>query len=154
MSLEKIISGGQTGVDRGALDAALELGFPCGGWCPADRRAEDGVIPPAYPLTALPTAGYPERTRQNVCDSDGTVILAPRRLTGGTRLTQTICRELHRPCGVIDASSTSAEDAAAGIARFVQIHGIRTLNVAGPRASGWPLGDRYARLTILGLLRG
>src|SRR5271165_7243365 len=75
MVLAKIVSGGETGVDRGALDAALALGFPCGGWCPADRSAEDGPIPQRYPLTPLPGIGYRRRTRQNVIDSDGTVIL-------------------------------------------------------------------------------
>jgi hypothetical protein len=82
MALIKIISGGQTGVDRGALDAALAVKFPCGGWCPADRRAEDGSIPGRYPLTPLPGGGYRERTRQNVIDSDGTATvlrLADRR---------------------------------------------------------------------------
>ena len=64
MALTRIVSGGQTGVDRGALDAALAAGFPCGGWCPADRAAEDGAIPVRYPLTPLARGGYRERTRQ------------------------------------------------------------------------------------------
>lgn len=74
MTLQKIISGGQTGADRGALDAALEARVPCGGWCPADRSAEDGSIPDRYPLTPLPVGGYRARTLKNVEDSDGTVI--------------------------------------------------------------------------------
>jgi hypothetical protein len=69
--LEKIVSGGQTGVDRGALDAALAANFPCGGWCPGNRRAEDGTIPARYPVSPLLGAGYRQRTRQNVIDSDG-----------------------------------------------------------------------------------
>jgi hypothetical protein len=92
MTLKQIISGGQTGVDRGALDAALEAQFPCGGWCPADRAAEDGPIPAHYPLTPLARGGYRERTRQNVLDSDGTVILYRSTLTGGTLLTWNLCR--------------------------------------------------------------
>ena len=75
MRLTKIVSGGQTGVDRAALDAALAAIFPCGGWTPADRMAEDGVIPERYPLTPLLRGGYRERTRQNVVDSDGTAII-------------------------------------------------------------------------------
>jgi hypothetical protein len=153
MAIERIVSGGQTGVDRGALDAALEFNFPCGGWCPADRMAEDGAIPVIYPLTVLPNAGYPERTRQNALDSDGTVILAPGRLTGGTRLTQMFCSRLNRPCLLIDASSTSDLNAVAEVARFVGDRGIRILNVAGPRESGWPLAHAYARRVILGFLR-
>ena len=77
----KIISGGQTGVDRAALDVALELGLPCGGWCPRGRRAEDGPIDPRYPLTETPWDGYPQRTEWNVRDADGTLILTPARRT-------------------------------------------------------------------------
>ena len=82
-----ILSGGQTGIDRGALDAALELSAPCGGWCPDGRKAEDGRIPAHYPLTELKGADYPARTRRNVEDSDATLIVYNSRLTGGTLLT-------------------------------------------------------------------
>jgi len=71
----KFISGGQTGVDRGALDAALDVGAPCGGWCPVGRKAEDGVIAPRYPLVELPGRGYLPRTRRNVLDSDATLVV-------------------------------------------------------------------------------
>jgi hypothetical protein len=74
-TLEKIISGGQTGVDRGALDAALEASFPCGGWCPKGRKAEDGPIPARYPLKEMDGPAYRLRTERNVRDSDGTLIL-------------------------------------------------------------------------------
>jgi len=84
----RVVSGGQTGVDRGALDAALERGVPCGGWCPAGRLAEDGVIPARYPVTELRGAGYDERTRKNVEDSDGTLIVTFGRATGGTARTR------------------------------------------------------------------
>src|ERR1700727_1579159 len=97
MALTKIISGGQTGVDRGALDAALEAQFPCGGWCPADRAAEDGPIPAHYPLKLLALGGYSERTRQNVLDSDGTAIMYRSTLTGGTLLTRNLCRRAGKP---------------------------------------------------------
>jgi len=88
MTLTKIVSSGQTGVDRGALDAALAAGFACGGWCPGDRRAEDGVIPQKYPMTVLPGGSYRQRTLQNVIDSDGTAILVYGSLSGGTLLTR------------------------------------------------------------------
>lgn len=72
----KIVSGGQTGVDRAALDVALELGLPCGGWCPKGRKAEDGVIHSRYPLKETPSEEYNERTTWNVRDSDGTLIVS------------------------------------------------------------------------------
>ena len=75
--LTRIISGGQTGVDRGALDAALKASISCGGWGPKGRKAEDGPIPERYPLQELPGADYLHRTRRNVVDSDGTDGLAP-----------------------------------------------------------------------------
>ena len=89
----KIISGGQTGVDRGALDAALELDFPCGGRCPAGRLAEDGEIPERYPVVELANSGYAERTAHNVADAGGTLIIAHGPLMGGTRETLQFCKE-------------------------------------------------------------
>jgi Circularly permutated YpsA SLOG family len=151
-ALEKIVSGGQTGVDRGALDAALAAHFPAGGWCPADRSAEDGVIPSQYPVTPLEHGGYRERTLQNVLDSDATAIFAPGGLTGGTRVTLMFCRRHGKPMIVIDASQTAESDAAMQIARFVGHHSVRTLNVAGPRASGWPQAHEYAERTIGALI--
>jgi hypothetical protein len=148
MALTKILSGGQTGVDRGALDAALAVGFPCGGWCPADRSAEDGRIPERYPLTPLARGGYRERTRQNVLDSDGTAILFHGLLGGGTLLTLNLCKREGKPHVVIDASTTSESEAAAEIGRFVEEHEIQVLNVAGPRASGWKQGYAFAMATV------
>jgi hypothetical protein len=152
VSLKKIISGGQTGVDRGALDAALAANFPAGGWCSADRRAEDGPIPSRYPLMSLERGGYRARTRQNVMDSNATVILAPGQLTGGTLLTLVLCRQQGKPVLVIDAAHTTESEAAPQIADFVEQCSIRTLNVAGPRASGWAQGHEYAEGTTRGLL--
>ena len=85
MGLKKIVSGGQTGVHRGALDAALAVGFPCGGWVTWDRMAEDGVIADRYPLKTLPNGSYRQRTPQNVVGSDGTALLYYESLKGGTR---------------------------------------------------------------------
>jgi hypothetical protein len=160
MALTKIISGGQTGVDRGALDAALVAGFECGGWCPANRGAEDGEIPERYPLTALPSATislasevpsvrqvaeqYKARTLKNVQDSDGTVILYSATLSGGTLLTQKLCMREKKPFIAIDARAMTKLRAAEAIAQFVEEHNIEVLNVAGPRLSGWPAGYRYA----------
>jgi hypothetical protein len=152
MALTRIVSGGQTGVDRGALDAALAAGFACGGWCPADRAAEDGRIPEVYPLTSLERGGYPERTQKNVLDSDGTAILFNEVLSGGTLLTLNLCKREGKPHVVIDASKTSEVAAAAEIARFVEEHDIRVLNVAGPRASGWKNGHAFTVAVVRELL--
>jgi hypothetical protein len=153
MALAKIVSGGQTGIDRGALDAALAAEFPCGGWCPSDRAAEDGPIASRYPLTPMARGGYRERTRQNVLDSDGTAILFYAVLGGGTLLTLNLCKREGKPHVVIDASKTSEPEAAAEIARFVSEHDIHVLNVAGPRASGWRQGHGFALKTVEELLK-
>lgn len=148
----KIISGGQTGVDRGALDAALAAGAPCGGWCPEGRAAEDGRIPDRYPVEALAGAGYRERTRANVEASDATVIVHFDELEGGTALTVDICRELHRPHLLVNAAAESAERAAGRLRAFIDKHGVQVLNVAGPRASKWSGGGEFAQGVIRGLL--
>ena len=132
---EKIISGGQTGVDRAALDVALELGFPCGGWCPKGRRAEDGAIPDRYPLQETSSADYRVRTEKNIEASDGTLVLAWGPPMGGTALTLKLARRHHKPYFVVDLVH-------GGDALSVQEWGwtekIRILNVAGPRESEAP----------------
>jgi hypothetical protein len=87
MGLRRIVSGGQTGADRAALDAALEANFPCGGWCPEGRLAEDGPLSPLYPLRELPGAGYRQRTIKNIESSDGTAFCYFTQPVGGTELT-------------------------------------------------------------------
>jgi hypothetical protein len=145
MPLKRIVSGGQTGVDRGALDAALAVGFECGGWAPGDRMAEDGVISDRYPLTALPNGNYRQRTRLNVVDSDGTAILYEGYLSDGTRLTRDLCELLSRPCILISARETPDPiAAAAAVGKFIEDNQIETLNVAGPRASGWREGHAFS----------
>ncbi|RPI15361.1 MAG: hypothetical protein EHM60_04590 [Lysobacterales bacterium] len=147
-----IVSGGQSGVDRGALDAALDCGTPCAGWCPEGRTAEDGVIPGRYPLSELPGAGPPERTRRNVADSDGTLILLQGALHGGTAYTHATCVELGKPVLLVDAAVTRTADAAARALEFVAAHGIRRLNVAGPRASHWNGARTYAYAVVHALI--
>ncbi len=144
----KIISGGQTGVDRAALDVALKHGIECGGWCPAGRLDEFGRIPDRYPLQELEVGGFTERTLQNVKDSDGIVIIYPGKLGGGTEQTVRFCVEQQRPHELIDASKISAEDAAKLISDFVHKHKIEILNVAGPRQSEWSEGYDYASRTL------
>ncbi|PKO18727.1 molybdenum cofactor carrier [candidate division BRC1 bacterium HGW-BRC1-1] len=128
----KIVSGGQTGVDRAALDLALELGIPCGGWCPNGRLAEDGPIPDSYPLTETTYSDYRVRTRKNIEESDATLVLTVGRPTGGTALTVRLAQELRKPCLVVDL------DQAADIARvvaWIEKNRVTILNVAGPRES-------------------
>jgi len=144
MKALKIISGGQTGVDRAALDAALRHGINCGGWCPAGRLDEFGKIPDYYPIQELKDGGFTERTLQNVKDSDGTVVIYPGQLRGGTEQTVRFCSELQRPYQLIDALKISADGALKLICDFVHRNNIGVLNVAGPRQSEWPKGYDYA----------
>jgi Circularly permutated YpsA SLOG family len=140
----KIISGGQTGVDRAALDIALKHGIESGGWCPTGRLDEFGRIPDRYPLKELENGGFTERTSQNAKDSDGTVIVYPGKLSGGTEQTVRFCIEQGRAHELIDASNVSTDKAAQLIANFVRENKIEILNVAGPRQSQWPGGYDYA----------
>ena len=140
----KIISGGQTGVDRAALDVALKHGIDCGGWCPDGRLDEFGRIPDRYPLQELKIGGFAERTLQNGKHSDGTVIIYAGTLSGGTEQTVRFCVELQRPHQLIDASMLSTEQASKLIADFVRMNRIDILNVAGPRQSEWAEGYDYA----------
>jgi hypothetical protein len=139
-----IFSGGQTGVDRAALDAALSAGAPCGGWCPAGRLAEDGVLPERYPLREAIEGGYRERTRANVRDSGGTLVIHAGELEGGTAQTINFCQAHGKPYLLIDSNAVTPEAAAATARRFVSEHRIAILNVAGPRASKHPQLYAYA----------
>ena len=140
----KIISGGQTGVDRAALDVALQHEIECGGWCPAGRLDEFGRIPEHYPLRELKRGSANARTRQNVKDSDGTLIIYFCSLHGGTDYTLWRCIKDSKPYVMIDAAKTSAEQAGSAIEDFVRKKQIGILNVAGPRQSEWAGGYDYA----------
>jgi len=131
----QIVSGGQTGVDRAALDAALSLDWPCGGWCPKGRRAEDGPISAEYPVQETDSKNYAHRTRWNVRDSDGTLILCSGPLTGGTSLTRKFAVEHEKPFLIVDLDQ---EPDATTVAEWIESNRIRVLNVAGPRESSVP----------------
>jgi Circularly permutated YpsA SLOG family len=152
MALAKIISGGQTGVDRGALDAALAADFPCGGWCPADRSAEDGLIPERYPMSMFTEGGYRLRTLKNVQLSDGTAIFFSQSLSGGTKLARDMCIREKKPFIVLDATQISVERAVKAVVRFIGENELQTMNVAGPRASGWPAGYEFALAVVSGVI--
>jgi hypothetical protein len=129
-----IVSGGQTGVDRAALDAAMACGLPVGGWCPAGRRAEDGAIDARYPLQETPLPDYAQRTAWNVRDSDGTLVLTEGLVEGGTARTLAEAAGLGRPALHLDLRRARADR----VVGWMEAGGIRTLNVAGPRASEAP----------------
>jgi hypothetical protein len=131
----KIISGGQTGVERAALDIALEQGIPCGGWCLKGRIVEDGLIDSRYPLRETNSNYLWVRTERNVHISDGTLILTWGPPTGGTALTLKLAQDYKKPYMVIDLRG---EGASANIRKWAKIHQIQVLNVAGPRESKFP----------------
>lgn len=149
--IERIISGAQTGVDRAALDVALKLDVPCGGWCPKRRRAEDGTIPARYPVTETQSANYAERTELNVQDSDGTLIISGGPITGGTALTRGLARKHDRPCLVVDILENADY---AAVETWLADHRIRILNVAGPRESQQPGIGKRASTWLSRLLTG
>jgi hypothetical protein len=134
----KIISGGQTGADRAALDVAMEKGIPHGGWVPKGRMAEDGAIPAYYRLTEMESESYPQRTEKNVLTGDGTLIISFGPLSGGSALTENLAFRHGRPCLVLDLEKTRAAEGAAAVENWLRQNRISVLNVAGPRASGEP----------------
>jgi hypothetical protein len=148
MSVERIVSGGQTGADRAALDFAIAHGIPHGGWCPRGRLAEDGALERCYELKETPEEEYPQRTEWNVRDADGTVIfsIAPE-LTGGSKLTAELAAELGKPCLHL-SEVRDGPNAAARLRAFASDHAIRVLNIAGPRASNEPAVAKFVIETL------
>lgn len=147
--LKKIVSGGQTGVDRAALEWALVAGTECGGWCPAGRTAEDGPIEPRFPLRETPAGGYAQRTEWNVRDSDGTVLFSRvPEIGGGTKLTKKFTSKWNRPCLVIVETTTRAPSQK--LREFVEKNFIENLNVAGPREETEPGLAEFVRMVLDG----
>jgi hypothetical protein len=131
----KIVSGGQTGVDRAALDAAMAAGLDTGGWCPRDRLALDGRISDRYPLRETPSSRYAQRTEWNVRDADATLILTRGELSGGTKLTAELAARYGRPLLIIDFLAVPGFPE---VMRWLEEHAVGILNVAGPREEGAP----------------
>lgn len=132
IAVRRIVSGGQTGVDRGALDAALQLKLPHGGWCPRGRLAEDGTIPKRYRLKETNSENYKIRTELNVVDSDGTLILYRTELTGGTELTYRFAIKHGKPFLLVDLDQNPDPHL---VRKWIESGEIRVMNVAGPRES-------------------
>ena len=147
----KIISGGQTGVDRGALDAAIELEMNHGGWCPQGRPAEDGRISDRYELRETDSPDYPARTERNVLDGDATLILCRGPLSGGTELTLRLAERHRRPRLVVDLDGGVEP---AEVRRWLEDNAVEILNVAGPRESQSPGIADLAREFLVGMFRG
>ena len=135
MPIQKIVSGGQTGVDRAALDVALELGISCGGWCPRNRIAEDGRISERYPLKETATSDPSVRTELNVTDSDGTLVLTWGKAFGGTLLTILCARHHRKPFLEVNLAGQPEIEF---LRRWVEFQKIQVLNIAGPRESHDP----------------
>jgi hypothetical protein len=148
--IERIISGGQTGVDRAALDVALALGIPCGGWCPKGRRAEDGAIPDLYPLQETDSSRYPVRTAMNVRQADATLILTRGEPDRGTALTRDLAVRYQKPLLVVNLDAPITPAAAA---RWLRDSHVAILNIAGPRLSSAPGIDSQATAFLRKLLR-
>jgi predicted Rossmann fold nucleotide-binding protein DprA/Smf involved in DNA uptake len=133
--VSRIISGGQTGVDQAALDAAIASGVSHGGWLPAGRRTENGPLSRRYEMQEMPSPSYPQRTRKNIVEADATLIISRGQLTGGSALTAAIAAEVKKPYLHIDLQRQDHGSAAVLIKRWLHDCDVDVLNVAGPRAS-------------------
>ncbi|WP_409422892.1 putative molybdenum carrier protein [Pseudaeromonas sp. ZJS20] len=149
-TIQMIRSGGQTGVDRAALDFALHQGIDHCGWCPKGRLAADGPLPARYRLQETDSAGYRQRTQANVRDSDATLILNLGALTGGSRLTQEFIRKLGKPGFIWQLEAPFAPQQTA-FHTWLSQHSIQELNVAGPSEGRCP-GIYHASLALLARL--
>jgi hypothetical protein len=149
----RIVSGGQTGADRGGLDAAVALGIEHGGWCPAGRVAEDGQVPRVYALRETTSAEYAERTKANVRDSDGTVVFTRGAATGGSALTLRAARRIGKPALHVDLATLHVEAAAERVRSWCVEGSIAILNVAGSRESKAPgISDEVRHLLLRALV--
>lgn len=133
--VKKIVSGGQTGVDQAALDAAIVHGMSYGGWLPPGRRTEKGPLSARYKMQVLTTGGYPDRTRKNILDSDGTLVITNGVLAGGSALTAKIAESRGKPLLHIDLAELGHEEIIVLLAEWLRKYQPEILNIAGPRAS-------------------
>ena len=154
LQVRKVVSGGQTGADRAALDVAIELGMPCGGWCPKGRKAEDGPIPNKYPLQETPSGDYVQRTEWNVRNSSGTLVVTRGKPTGGTAFTIEAAKRYKKGLLAVDFEEyKSLEDMANEVRSWLIEQNIQILNVAGPRKSKDPQIYIIVRSVLLSVLK-
>ena len=133
--IKQILSGCQTGADIAGIDAAIALNFPYGGWVPRGRRTETGPLDAKYVVREMPTNGYPPRTRQNIIDSDGTVIFTHGKLTGGSALTRKLAIEQKRPWLHLDMNDHTVDGAVENLLSWMESEDVEVLNVAGRSGS-------------------
>jgi hypothetical protein len=154
MAVKKIISGGQTGVDRAGLDAAIELNIDHGGYVPKGRKAEDGQVPLKYQMEELTRGGYPTRTKKNIEAADGTLIFCKGKPVTGTKLTIDHAEQIKKPYLVLDLSAVSMPTAIRMIRGWIANEGIEVMNVAGPRLSTAPKLATMAKKILIEALSG
>ena len=148
----KIVSNAQTGISRGVLDAAIELGAECGGACAEGRMAEDGFIPDNYPVAELVGEDTSESIRQNVKQSDGTAIIYFRDIEDEPEEALDYCVQLGKPYRLIDGGDLQSGQAAKVIADFIKDKGWMTLHIVGPKASASDRAHRFGYEAVGALL--
>lgn len=151
--LRQIVSGGQTGADQGALDGAMELNFPHGGWISAGRKTENGPLAEKYRLRELVSPAYRDRTEKNVTESDGTLIVSHGELTGGSALTRNFAIKHHKPWLNIDFNLVSMREAVDKACPWIISNKIVVVNFAGSRSSSDPLIYEKTRSLVRGMLQ-
>lgn len=152
--IKKIISGGQTGVDQAALDAAIYCCLPYGGWLPAGRMTENGPLPESYKMEVLPSYSYPERTRRNVDEADVTLIISRGKLSGGSKLTERYALSKNKPCLHVDIDGNDMNQVLKKVEGWLHTHNPAVVNIAGPRASSdSAIYDEAYKLVVAILLK-
>ena len=149
MTVTKIISGGQTGVDRAGLDAAIALNIEYGGYVPKGRKAEDGQVPQKYQMEEMKKGGYPTRTKKNIEESDGTVIFCQGRPSTGTKLTVDYAVKIKKPFLLLDVDDVSKQTAVEILRNWITKESIEVMNVAGPRQSSAPMVALIAKKFLI-----
>lgn len=155
MKISKIVSGAQTGADRGGLDAAIEMGVPHGGWCPKGRRSEDGVIPSKYDVKETSAPGYAKRTEMNILTADATIVFTMGQVGPGSGKTLSFAKGVGKPVLLVDVQHLGLDESANAVEGWLQGLGkdSLTVNVAGNRESGAPGVGEMTRMVMAEVIR-